>query len=91
VLAKTHTVDNTITEYEECLQCTLIYVILTMNTNEVLFMLLNKQQLALSLSELTHHDYELLNNIIIEYVQMIDDNKFDDLEQYVNNHIHELM
>jgi hypothetical protein len=54
-------------------------------------MLLNKQQLALSLSELTHHDYELLNNIIIEYVQMIDDNKFDDLEQYVNNHIHELM
>tara|TARA_Y100000356_G_C11063160_1_gene184933 strand:+ start:310 stop:474 length:165 start_codon:yes stop_codon:yes gene_type:complete len=54
-------------------------------------MLLNKAQIAMSLCELVHTDYELLNDIIIEYVQMIDDNKLDDLELYVNNNIHELM
>ena len=54
-------------------------------------MLLNRKQLALSLCELVHTDYELLNDIIIDYVQMIDNNKLDDLEQYVNNNIHELM
>ena len=45
----------------------------------------------MSLCELVHTDYELLNDIIIEYVQMIDDNKLDDLEQYVNNNLHELI
>jgi|7_EtaG_2_1085326.scaffolds.fasta_scaffold34660_3 hypothetical protein len=54
-------------------------------------MLLNKAQVAMSLCELVHTDYELLNDIIIDYVQMIDNNKLDDLEQYVNNNIHELM
>ena len=54
-------------------------------------MLLNRQQLALSLCQLVETDYELLNDIIIDYVQMIDNNKLDDLEQYVNNNIHELM
>ena len=54
-------------------------------------MLLNKAQIAMSLCELVHTDYELLNDIIIEYVQMIDNNKLDDLELYVNNNIHELM
>ena len=54
-------------------------------------MLLNKAQIAMSLCELVHTDYELLNDIIIEYVQMIDDNKLDDLEQYVNNNLHELI
>ena len=50
-------------------------------------MLLNKAQIAMSLCELVHTDYELLNDIIIEYVQMIDDNKLDDL----NNNINELI
>ena len=54
-------------------------------------MLLNKKQLAMSLCELTQGDYDLLNDIIIEYVDLIDDNKFNDLEQYVNNNINELM
>ena len=54
-------------------------------------MLLNRQQLALSLSTLTQNDYQLLNDILIEYCNMIDDNKVDDLEQYVNNNINELM
>ena len=54
-------------------------------------MLLTKDQLAMSLCKLTQDDYELLNDILIEYVDMIDDNKFNDLEQYVNNNINELM
>ena len=54
-------------------------------------MLLNRQQLALSLCKLVETDYELLNDILIEYVELIDDNKFNDLEQYVNNNINELM
>ena len=54
-------------------------------------MLLNKQQLALSLCELTQYDSSLLNDIIIDYVNLIDSNKFDNLEQHVNNNINELM
>ena len=54
-------------------------------------MLLTKEQLTMSLCELVQGDYELLNDILIEYVELIDDNKFNDLEQYVNNNINELM
>ena len=54
-------------------------------------MLLNRQQLAMSLCALTQTDYELLNDIIIDYCDSIDDNKFNDLEQYVNNNLNELI
>ena len=54
-------------------------------------MLLNRQQLALSLCQLVETDYELLNDIIISYVNNINDNEFDNLEQYVNNNINELI
>ena len=54
-------------------------------------MLLNRQQLALSLCTLTQTDYELLNDIIISYVNNLNDNEFDNLEQYVNNNINELI
>ena len=54
-------------------------------------MLLNRQQLALSLSALVQDDYKLLNDILIDYCDLINDNKFDDLEQYVNNNINELI
>ena len=54
-------------------------------------MLLNRQQLALSLCHLTQHDYELLNDIIISYVNNLNDNEFDNLEDYVNNNINELI
>ena len=54
-------------------------------------MLLNRQQLALSLCQLTQHDYELLNDILIDYCNLINDNKLDELEEYVNNNINELM
>ena len=54
-------------------------------------MLLNKSQLAMSLSSLAQHDYELVNDIILEYVEMIDDTTFNRLEDYVNSNINELM
>ena len=53
-------------------------------------MLLTKDQLAMSLCELTQGDYDLLNDIIIDYVDNLNDNEFDNLEQHVNNNINEL-
>ena len=54
-------------------------------------MFLNRQQLAMSLSQLVETDYELLNDIIFEYCMMIEDNKIDALEQHVNNNINEII
>ena len=54
-------------------------------------MFLNRQQLAMSLCTLVQDDYELLNDILIEYCMMIDNNKLDALEQHVNNNINELI
>ena len=54
-------------------------------------MILNKEQLATSLYKLTDADYGLLNDILVEYVQLIDDKRFDELEEYVNNNMNEIM
>ncbi len=54
-------------------------------------MLLNRQQLAMSLCQLVETDYELLNDIIISYVNNINDNEFDNLEEYVNNNLSEII
>ena len=54
-------------------------------------MLLTKDEMSMSLCTLVHIDHELLNDIIIEYVDLIDDNRFNDLEQYVNNNLNELI
>ena len=54
-------------------------------------MLLNKQQLALSLCQLTQDDYTLLNDIIIDYVDKLNDKEFQDYEDYVNINMNELM
>ena len=54
-------------------------------------MLLTSSQMAMSLCQLTQHDYHLLNDIIIDYVSTIDDKKFNHLEDYVNNNINELI
>ena len=46
-------------------------------------MLLNKQQLCMSLSQLVEVDSSLLNDIIIEYVTMLGNtNKMHDLHEY---------
>ena len=50
-----------------------------------------QEELCSNLCYLLAEDSQLLNDIIIEYVDLIDDNKFNDLEQYVNNNINELM
>ena len=47
--------------------------------------------MAMSLCQLTQHDYHLLNDIIIDYLSLIDDNRFNELEDYVNANINELM
>ena len=47
--------------------------------------------MAMSLCQLTQHDYHLLNDIIIDYLSLIDDNRFNELEDYVNANMNELM
>ena len=48
-------------------------------------MLMNREQLALNLSYLAKDDYTLLNDIIVDYVMNhVDNNRFNDLEDYVN-------
>ena len=54
-------------------------------------MLLNRQQLAMGLCTLVEDDYQLLNDILIEYCMMIDNNKLDALEQHVNNNLSEII
>ena len=54
-------------------------------------MLLNRQQLAMSLCTLAKDDYSLLNDIIIDYLDRLDDKDIDGLESYVNNNINELI
>ena len=54
-------------------------------------MLLNKSQLAWGLCQLTETDSDLLTDIVAHYVQTVDDNKLNDLEEYVNRNMNELM
>ena len=44
----------------------------------------NRKQLAMDLCYLVQGDYELLNDIIVEYCASIDNKRFDELEDYVN-------
>ena len=54
-------------------------------------MLLTKEQIAMSLCELTKDDYSLLNDIILDYVDNLNDKEFQHYEDYVNMNINELM
>ena len=55
-------------------------------------MLMNREQLALNLSYLAKDDYHLLNDIIVDYVMnKIDNNRFNDLEEYVNNEMRSIL
>ena len=55
-------------------------------------MLLNKQQMCLSLQQLVQDDYELLNDIIIDYVyNKLNNNELDDYEDYVNSNLNEIL
>ena len=54
-------------------------------------MLMNRQQLALNLVYLMKEDSHLINDIIVEYVELIDNNRFNDLEDYVNNELQSIL
>ena len=54
-------------------------------------MLLNRQQLAMSLSQLVEIDSSLLNDIIIEYVDKLDVDEVDNLVEYVNANLNEIL
>ena len=54
-------------------------------------MLLTKDQIAMSLCELSKDDYSLLNDIILDYVDRLDDNDLDGLETYINKNLNELI
>jgi len=47
--------------------------------------------MCLSLQQLVQDDYSLLNDIIIEYVNKLSDNEFDNLEDYVNSNLNEIL
>ncbi len=55
-------------------------------------MLLTKDQMAMSLCQLTQHDYHLLNDIIIDYVyNKLNNKELDDYTDYINSNMNELM
>ena len=55
-------------------------------------MLLSREQLCMSLCELAHDDYTLLNDIIIDYVyNKLNNKELDDYEDYVNNNLGEII
>ena len=54
-------------------------------------MLLTRHQLAMSLCELVKDDSSFLNDILIEYSFSIDNKKFDELEDYVNANLNEIL
>ena len=50
-----------------------------------------QQQLCQNLNVLLTEDYELLNDIICDYVNSLSAKEFDDYERYVNNNLNEIM
>ena len=49
------------------------------------FMSTTKQQVAMNLCYLTLGDSDLMNEIIVEYVDLIDKKRLDDLLEFTNN------
>ena len=54
-------------------------------------MILTKDQIAMSLCELAKDDYSLLNDIILDYIDRLDDKDLDGLETYINKNLNELI
>ena len=50
-----------------------------------------QQQLCDNLTVLLSEDYELLNDMIIDYLSRLDDKDIDGLESYVNSNINEIL
>ena len=54
-------------------------------------MILNKEQLVKSLLQLVQGDYDLLTIIISEYVESMNDIQFNNMEEYINSEINEII
>jgi len=54
-------------------------------------MLLTKDQMVRSLLQLVQGDYDLLTVIISEYVEGMNDTQFNNMEEYINSEINELI
>ena len=54
-------------------------------------MLMNRQQLALNLVYLMKEDSHLINDIIVDYMELIDNKRFNDLEDYVNTELQSIL
>ena len=54
-------------------------------------MLLTKDQMVKSLLQLVQGDYDLLSDIVVEYVYSIDNKRLDELEEYVNANLNEII
>ena len=80
-----------ITECNDVLTLHTRYVIIIMYTSEVNLMTTDRQQLAMNLSYLIKNEDvipgPLLNEIIAEYVGLINNNRLDDLIRYTNNEV----
>ena len=57
---------------------------ITMLTNQETIMSTTKQQVAMNLCYLTLGDSDLMNDIIVEYVELIDKKRLDDLLDFTN-------
>ena len=47
----------------------------------------SRSQLAMDLAYLAKEDYELVNDIIHDYCNLISQQRFNDLEEYVNKEV----
>ena len=55
-------------------------------------MLMNREQLCMSLCQLAGDDYTLLNDIIVDYVyNKLNNKELDDYETFVNSNLNELI
>ena len=54
-------------------------------------MLLTKDQMVKSLLQLVQGDYDLLTIIISEYVESMNDTQFNNMEEYVNSNLNEII
>ena len=55
-------------------------------------MLLTKEQIAMSLCELAKDDYQLVNDIMVDYVyNKLNNKELQDYEDYININMNELM
>ena len=97
MLTKRHTVTIIITEcndpsrslalYVDC--CYTMYIVKLKGLLQMMYS--NRKQLAMDLCYLVQGDYELLNEIIVEYCESISDKRFNDLEEYCSQEIRSIV